>query len=95
MLGYFGQLFALTGWTSLFWLHRVEAPGLVLAGRDDPIIPLVNARLLANRLPDATLRTYDCGHLFILTRLQQVVEDIDEFLISDVVGQATGERLTC
>jgi poly(3-hydroxyalkanoate) depolymerase len=78
--GYLGQLYALTGWTSLFWLHRVQAPGLVLAGRDDPVIPLANARLLANRLPQATLKTYDCGHLFVLTRLEQVSADIDAFL---------------
>lgn len=92
MAGYFGQLFALTGWTSLFWLHRVQAPGLVLAGRDDPIIPLVNARLLASRLPDATLKTYDCGHLFILTRLEEVISDIDGFLEADATG---GEPVTC
>jgi poly(3-hydroxyalkanoate) depolymerase len=78
--GYLSQLYALTGWTSLFWLHEIKAPALVMAGTDDPIIPLVNARILANRLPDSRLNTYDCGHLFVLTRAEQVAQDIDSFL---------------
>jgi len=78
--GYLSQLYALTGWTSLFWLHEVRAPALVLAGDDDPIVPVANARLLVNRLPNARLNVYDCGHLFVLTRLAQVSADIDEFL---------------
>lgn len=78
--GYLSQLYALTGWTSLFWLHEIQVPTLVLAGDDDPIIPLANARLLVNRLPNAELNVYDCGHLFVLTRLSQVSADINEFL---------------
>lgn len=78
--GYLGQLYALTGWTSLFWLHKIKAPALVMAGTDDPIIPLVNARILKDRLPDSRLNTYDCGHLFVLTRVEQVARDIDGFL---------------
>ena len=38
--GYLGQLYAITGWTSLPWLHRLPQPTLVLAGDDDPIVPL-------------------------------------------------------
>ena len=78
--GYIGQLYALAGWTSLFWLHEIKAPALVMAGTDDPIIPLANARILANRLPDSRLFTYDCGHLFMLTRVERVARDIDAFL---------------
>ncbi|MDP7024661.1 MAG: poly(3-hydroxyalkanoate) depolymerase [Kiritimatiellia bacterium] len=78
--GYLGQLYTLTGWTSLFWLHEIKAPALVMAGTDDPIIPMANARILAQRLPNGRLNTYDCGHLFILTRLDQVARDIDAFL---------------
>lgn len=78
--GYLSQLYALTGWTSLFWLHEIQAPALVMAGTDDPIIPLINARILANRLPNGSLNTYDCGHLFMLTRAKQVARDIDDFL---------------
>ena len=53
--GYLGQLYAIAGWTSLPWLHRLRQPTLVLAGDDDPIVPLLNGRILARRIPDARL----------------------------------------
>jgi pimeloyl-ACP methyl ester carboxylesterase len=56
-------------------------PALVLAGRDDPIIPLANARLLQRLLPDARLVLFDCGHLFLLTRLEQFCRELDGFLL--------------
>ena len=49
--GYLGQLYAITGWTSLPWLRRLPQPTLVLAGDDDPIVPLVNGRILARLHP--------------------------------------------
>ena len=55
LLGYAYQLYAATGWTSIHWLHRLTQPTLVIAGDDDRSIPLVNARLLARRIPDARL----------------------------------------
>ena len=81
-LGYLHQLWALGGWTSLFWLHRIRQPTLVLAGLDDPIVPRANAELLAARIPDATLRYFDCGHLFLLTRREEVAEVLTEFLLA-------------
>jgi pimeloyl-ACP methyl ester carboxylesterase len=51
-----------------------------MAGEDDPIIPLANARVLASRIPNAQLETFDCGHLFILTRLTAVRKRIHKFL---------------
>ena len=39
------------GWTSLPWLWRLRQPTLVLAGDDDPIVPLVNGRILARLHP--------------------------------------------
>ena len=40
---------------SLPWLHTLEQPALVLAGDDDPILPLVNSLMLAHRIPRARL----------------------------------------
>src|SRR5262244_606220 len=45
--GYYLQLFAGFGWSSLPWLRLLAQQTLVLAGTDDPIVPLVNARILA------------------------------------------------
>ncbi len=80
VLGYLNQLWALAGWTSVFWLHEITQPTLVMAGDDDPIIPLVNARLLARLIPDARLEIFDCGHLFLLTRLERSARTLEEFL---------------
>ncbi len=81
MLGYLNQLYALTGWTSLHWLGDIKAPTLVMAGDDDPIIPLVNAKILARRIPNARLEVFDCGHLFLLTRLERSVRTLEQFLL--------------
>src|SRR5690606_14443651 len=78
--GYYLQLFAGLGWTSLPWLHRIRQPTLILAGDDDPIIPLVNMRLLAWRIPNAELHVIDDGHLFLVTRAQAVAPIIMAFL---------------
>jgi poly(3-hydroxyalkanoate) depolymerase len=79
--GYFYQLFAISGWTSLPWLHRVEQPALVLAADDDPIVPLVNAQMLARRLPNGRLHVVtDGGHLFLLTHAAEVAPVVESFL---------------
>lgn len=79
--GYTWQLLAPRRWTSLPWLHRLPQPTLVLAGDADPIIPLANARLLAARIPDATLDVVPGGgHLFLLTRAEELAPTLVSFL---------------
>ena len=78
--GYYYQVLALLGWSSLPWLHKLTQRTLVLAGDDDPIVPLINARVLSARIPDAKLRVVDCGHLFILTRASILAPEIEQFL---------------
>lgn len=82
-MGYYWQLFAGFGWTSIHWLHRIRQPTLVLAGDDDPIIPLVNMRLLAWRIPNAELHVLDDGHLFLVTRAETVAPIIMKFLAEE------------
>lgn len=80
-IGYLWQLYALAGWTSAPWLHRISLPTLVIAGDDDPVIPLANARFLARRIPAARLRVVEGGgHLFLLDEPESVVDDIHAFL---------------
>jgi len=80
--GYAWQLAAIAGWSSLPWLHRVRTPTLVLAGDDDPIIPLANARLLAWRLPEATLEVVPRGgHLFLITHAETMAPRVAAFLL--------------
>jgi pimeloyl-ACP methyl ester carboxylesterase len=83
-LGYVYQLYAVTGWSSLRWLHRVSQPTLVVAGERDPSVPLCNARLLAARLPDARLHVVKGGgHLFLLDEPENVAGPIRAFLDED------------
>jgi poly(3-hydroxyoctanoate) depolymerase len=79
-LGYYLQIGAISGWTSVHWLHRLRQPTLVMAGDDDPLIPLINARLMRLLIPNAQLKVFDCGHLFLLTRLDESVKTIRDFL---------------
>jgi poly(3-hydroxyalkanoate) depolymerase len=83
MRGYFWQLFATYGWTSLPWLHRIDRPTLVLAADDDPIAPVANARLIARLIPGARLRVIpNGGHLFLLTHARELAPVVEDFLAS-------------
>ena len=80
-IGYMGQLYAITGWSSMPWLHTLRQPTLVISGDDDPIIPLINGRILAWRIPDARLHVVrGGGHLFILERPAEIAGMISDFL---------------
>jgi pimeloyl-ACP methyl ester carboxylesterase len=82
--GYVSQLYAVAGWTSLPWLHRVTAPTLVITGAKDPIVPPVNAKLLHARIPDATLHVVpDAGHLLLMDHAVECAELMSCFLRSD------------
>jgi pimeloyl-ACP methyl ester carboxylesterase len=78
--GYYLQLLAGFGWSSLPWLRLLTQPTLVMAGTDDPLVPVVNGRILASLIPDARLVTIDDGHLFLVTRASESAEIISEFL---------------
>jgi poly(3-hydroxyalkanoate) depolymerase len=65
--GYAAQLYAVSFWTGLPWLRRLRQATLILIGDDDPIVPVVNGRILARLIPDARLEIIrGGGHLFLL-----------------------------
>jgi pimeloyl-ACP methyl ester carboxylesterase len=78
--GYYLQILAGLGWSSLPWLRTISQPTLILTGTDDPIVPVVNARILATLIPKARLVTIDDGHLFLVTSAHDSAEIISEFL---------------
>jgi poly(3-hydroxyalkanoate) depolymerase len=78
--GYLYQLAAGAGWSSLPWLPLIRQPTLLLAGDDDPIVPLVNARIMRRLLPDAELHVYHGGHLGLLTEAAELAPLVDRFL---------------
>ena len=78
--GYLFQLLAGVGWSSLPGLPFIRQPTLILAGRDDPIISPVNARIIQRLLPDATLHLYDDGHLGLVTAADELAPRVAAFL---------------
>jgi len=79
-VGYFLQLLAGVGWTSLPALPLIRQHTLILAGNDDPIIPLANARIMRALLPHASLHVYDDGHLGLLTSADELGPVVSRFL---------------
>ncbi len=78
--GYYYQLAASTGWSSLPFLKLIRQRTLLLMGDDDPIIPLVNARIMARLLPDARLHVYRGGHIALVTEADQLAPVVEGFL---------------
>jgi pimeloyl-ACP methyl ester carboxylesterase len=78
--GYFYQLGAVAGWTGVPFLPWLRKPALILAGDDDPIIPLANARLMHRLIRDSRLHVYPGGHLGLLTEAAGLAPVVDGFL---------------
>jgi 3-oxoadipate enol-lactonase len=75
------QLAARRGHDTWARLEQVAAPTLVCAGRHDGIAPLANSEALAARIPGATLRVFDGGHLFLVqdrTAWPAIIEFLQE-----------------
>ena len=75
--GYYYQLAAMTGWSSLPFLRLIRQPTLVMGGDDDPIIPSVNPRMQAALIPRARLHLYHGGHLAVLTEADELAPVIE------------------
>jgi poly(3-hydroxyalkanoate) depolymerase len=88
--GYYYQLLSGIGWTSLPRLPRLRTPTLILAGDDDPIIPLVNARIMHRLIPDSQLHVYHGGHLELGPGAERLAPVVEAFL--DAHPTAEGNR---
>jgi poly(3-hydroxyalkanoate) depolymerase len=78
--GYQYQLAAGALWTSLPFLWLIRQPTLVLGGDDDPIVPMVNARIMSRLIPNATLHVFSGGHIEPVIRPEEVGPVISHFL---------------
>jgi len=78
--GYLLQLTAGAGWTSLPFLPLIRQPTLVMTGSDDPIIPVINARIMNRFLPHAQLHLFDDGHLGLVTKADELGPEVARFL---------------
>jgi len=78
--GYYYQLGAVAGWTGVAFLPWLRQPALILAGDDDPIIPVANARLMHRLIRGSRLHVYPGGHLGLLTEAAGLAPVVDVFL---------------
>jgi poly(3-hydroxyalkanoate) depolymerase len=78
--GYYYQLAASTGWSSLPFLKLIRQPTLLVMGDDDPIVPAINARIMARLIPDAELHLYRGGHIALITEADRLAPVIEKFL---------------
>jgi poly(3-hydroxyalkanoate) depolymerase len=86
--GYLMQLLAGAGWSSLPALPFIRQPILILAGSDDPIIPLVNARIMHRLLPHSVLHVYDDGHLGLVTQPEELAPLVSDFVMRLPTGKS-------
>ena len=61
-------------------LRLIRARTLVIAGTDDPIIPIANATILGRGLPDARVHHHPGGHLAIVTEARELAGVAADFL---------------
>ena len=79
--GYALQLLGIFGWSSWHFLPRIPHETLVIAGDDDPLVPVANARMLAERIPNATLEIVaGAGHLLLWDDSENLGRRISSFL---------------
>ena len=88
LVGYTQQLYAVSGWSSRWWLRQVDAPTLVIGARRDPVAPPRNAHIMAAALPHARLEMVDGGHLFLLEDPEQGCGLVEDFLREQDAGTA-------
>jgi poly(3-hydroxyalkanoate) depolymerase len=78
-VGYLHQLLAGAVWTSIFALPLIRQDTLIVAGTDDPIIPVANAAILHRLLPHSTLHLHRGGHVDLITNAAELAPVIELF----------------
>jgi poly(3-hydroxyalkanoate) depolymerase len=90
--GYYYQLLAGSGWTSLPFLPRLRPPTLILAGDDDPIIPVVNAKIMHRLIPRSQLHIYRGGHLELAADAETLGAVVEAFLDAEPTTTTADEK---
>ncbi len=78
-VGYLHQLLAGSVWTSIFALPPVRQRTMVVAGLDDPVVPLANARILHRLLPNSTLHLHSGGHVDLIANAAELAPVVEMF----------------
>ncbi len=78
-VGYLHQLLAGAVWTSVVALPLIRQRTLIIAGRDDPIVPRANARIMARLLPHARVYVHAGGHVDLIINTAELGPVIESF----------------
>jgi poly(3-hydroxyalkanoate) depolymerase len=78
-VGYLHQLLAGSVWASIFALPLIRQQTLIIAGLDDPVVPLANARILHRLLPHSTLHLHAGGHIDLVANAAELGPVIEMF----------------
>lgn len=74
-------------------LHRIEVPTLIVHGKCDVLLPVHNARSLADRIPHATLRIVEgAGHALALEQPDELAALVGEWVTAGVTPTPLGGR---
>src|SRR5216683_4381776 len=90
VLGYFYQMLGGMGWTSVPWLRKLRQPTLIMHGDDDPLVPLVNAKIMHRLIPRSKLYVFHDGHLGLGTSAPELAQVIDQFLTAPISTSTNG-----
>jgi len=85
--GYYYQLLAGAGWTSLPLLPLLRRPTLLLAGDDDPLIPLINGHIMHRLIPGSELVVYRGGHLDLIAEPHRLAPVVERFLQASAAAE--------
>ncbi|HLZ23295.1 MAG TPA: poly(3-hydroxyalkanoate) depolymerase [Ktedonobacterales bacterium] len=78
--GYLYQMLGGAGWTSVPWLSCLRQRTLIVAGDDDRLIPVINARLMHRMIPRSRLLVFHGGHLGLVLQAKELAPVIGAFL---------------
>jgi 3-oxoadipate enol-lactonase len=83
--GYLAQLQAILSWESFSRLPQIDAPTLVIHGKNDRLVPKGNGEIIASRIRGAKLVLLECaGHIFPTDQPEAAHAAILAFLASQV-----------
>jgi 3-oxoadipate enol-lactonase len=81
VLGFIAQLLAIIAWQSYDRLSHITAPTLVIHGETDRLVPPGNAKILADRIPNAKLVMLPhASHIFPTDQPERTREELLAFL---------------
>ena len=94
--GFLGQLAGILAWSSYRRLPRINAPTLVIHGKQDRLVPPRNGKAVATRIPGAQFRLVpDAGHMLLTDQPDICAETVLSFLGQQEVSARRSDAARC